>query len=171
PRPCAGARALHFAPIRLDDRGARDASGRHPIRDQRRLDRRDRHEARRPASRELEKTVAGHARDATRCDPGLPLHLLLERRSQRRRARARIPEGSANLRRSARAGPGPRAGSIAHPLSRHRWHRERSAMKACALFAIALALALPAFAADGSRPSLIPYVWNDVTGARDMPWI
>jgi len=44
-------------------------------------------------------------------------------------------------------------------------------MRAWALFAVALALALPCLAADGDRPKLVPYVWNDVTGARDMPWM
>jgi hypothetical protein len=41
-------------------------------------------------------------------------------------------------------------------------------MKIAALF-VALLLALPALAAD-ERPGL-PYVWSDVTGARDMPWM
>jgi hypothetical protein len=41
-------------------------------------------------------------------------------------------------------------------------------LKIAALF-LALFFALPARAAD-ERPGL-PYVWSDVTGARDMPWM
>jgi len=36
---------------------------------------------------------------------------------------------------------------------------------------LVLALATPCRAADGGPPKLLPYVWNDVTGSRDMPWL
>ena len=41
-------------------------------------------------------------------------------------------------------------------------------MKAPA-FVFVLALAIPVFAAE--ERALVPYVWNDVTGQRDMPWM
>jgi hypothetical protein len=44
-------------------------------------------------------------------------------------------------------------------------------MRTAFLFALGFALAAPCFAADGGRPALVPYVWNDVTGSRDMPWL
>jgi len=43
-------------------------------------------------------------------------------------------------------------------------------MRIFALLVMALALAAPSYAADDRR-GLIPYVWNDVTGDRDMPWM
>ena len=41
-------------------------------------------------------------------------------------------------------------------------------MKTFALFIVAVALCVPCSAAD---EKLVPYVWNDVTGTRDMPWM
>ena len=41
-------------------------------------------------------------------------------------------------------------------------------MRAAVPFLIAVTLAMPCFAAD---ERLVPYVWNDVTGSRDMPWL
>ena len=42
-------------------------------------------------------------------------------------------------------------------------------MRAATLL-LALALAAPALAADDRR-AMVPYVWNDMTGNRDMPWL
>src|SRR5262249_6833517 len=63
-----------------------------------------------------------------------------------------------------------RCRAVARALSRQGRRRERPAMRrAPLLFALALALAAPSFARDDR--ALVPYVWNDMTGGRDMPWM
>jgi len=44
-------------------------------------------------------------------------------------------------------------------------------VNARAAIAMALFMALGTLAGAEERRSLIPFVWNDVTGARDMPWL
>jgi hypothetical protein len=43
-------------------------------------------------------------------------------------------------------------------------------MRRAALLAVALAITAPSLAAD-DRGGMLPYVWNDMTGNRDMPWM
>src|SRR5205085_11591462 len=98
----------------------------------------------------------------------LPLHLLLEQRGRRRQARARHPEIASVLRRDARARAGPCGRPNTGPLPRPRRRRERQAMRALA-FALILAAAPAALAADERVAA--PFIWTDLTGKRDMPWL